>query len=81
MARRTVQRLMKAAGLRGVRRTGHPRTTVPAPGPDSRGDLVQRKFSATGPDQLWVTDIERREALFNRVEVKDRHRRPVAAGW
>jgi hypothetical protein len=32
-----------------------------------------------GPDELWCTDIERHEALLNRVEVGDLHRRAVAA--
>jgi hypothetical protein len=42
-------------------------------------DLVERTFSRSGPNQLWVTDIERHEALLNRVEVGDLHRRAVAA--
>lgn len=49
----------------------------------SAGDLVNRKFDRGNPNELWVTDIERREALFNRVEVKDLHhaaQRPDEAG-
>lgn len=52
-----VSRLMRAAGLEGVSRRKGCRTTVrdrdarPAP------DLVQREFSAAGPDRLWVADI------------------------
>ncbi|MDT0167411.1 IS3 family transposase [Actinotalea sp. AC32] len=57
VARCTVHRLMRAAGLRGVSRAKGPRTTVPGTGPDTRPDLVQRQFTATGPDQLWVADI------------------------
>jgi putative transposase len=57
VARCTVQRLMRAAGLRGISRAKGPRTTVPSSGPDSRPDLVDRAFTATGPDQLWVADI------------------------
>lgn len=34
---------------------------------------------ATAPNRVWLWDIERREALFNRVEVKDHHHRAVAA--
>jgi len=57
-ARCTVERLMAAAGLRGLsRRAKGPRTTVPGEGPDTRPDLVQRTFRATAPDQLWVADI------------------------
>lgn len=57
VARCTVHRLMRAAGLRGITRAKGPRTTVPGAGPDTRPDLVRRQFTATGPDQLWVADI------------------------
>ncbi|WP_233489154.1 IS3 family transposase [Blastococcus sp. TF02-09] len=56
-ARCTVERLMRTAGLRGLSRATGPRTTVPGTGPDTRPDLVDRAFTATGPDQLWVADI------------------------
>ena len=52
-----VGRLMRVKGLRGATRRKKWRTTArdkdacPAP------DLVERKFVATGPDQLWVADI------------------------
>ena len=57
VARCTVQRLMRAAGLRGITRAKGPRTTIPGSGPDLRPDLVERSFTATGPNQLWVADI------------------------
>ncbi|PNL16820.1 IS3 family transposase [Micrococcus sp. FDAARGOS_333] len=57
VARCTVERLMRAAGLRGISRAKGPRTTVPGRGPDSREDLVQRDFTAVAPNQLWVADI------------------------
>jgi putative transposase len=57
VARCTVQRLMRAAGLRGISRAKGPRTTVPGSGPDTRPDLVDRAFTATAPNQLWVADI------------------------
>jgi putative transposase len=57
VARCTVERLMRTAGLRGITRATGPRTTVPGTGPDTRPDLVDRAFTATGPDQLWVADI------------------------
>jgi putative transposase len=57
VARCTVERLMRAAGLRGISRAKGPRTTVPGTGPDTRPDLVDRAFTATGPDRLWVADI------------------------
>ena len=57
VARCTVARLMRTAGLRGISRAKGPRTTLPGIGPDTRPDLVQRAFTATAPDQLWVADI------------------------
>jgi putative transposase len=53
-ARCTVERLMRRAGLRGVVRGATTRTTigdVPATAPD----LVDRRFVATRPNQLWVS--------------------------
>ncbi len=80
VARCTVARLMRRTGLRGISRAKGPRTTVPGSGPDTRPDLVDRAFTATGPDQLWVADIERHEALLNRAVVKGHRGRSVAAG-
>jgi putative transposase len=57
VARCTVERLMRAAGLRGITRAKGPRTTIPGTGPDHRPDLVDRKFTASAPNQLWVADI------------------------
>ena len=57
VARCTVERLMRDAGLRGVSRAKGPRTTVPGRGPDDRPDLVERDFTATAPNELWVADI------------------------
>jgi hypothetical protein len=42
-------------------------------------DLVERDFSASRPNQLWVADLERHEARTNREEVQDLLRRAVAA--
>jgi putative transposase len=57
IARCTVERLMRAAGLRGVIRAKSPRTTRPAPETDRPRDLVERQFTASAPNQLWVADI------------------------
>ncbi|MCZ1075625.1 hypothetical protein [Rhodococcus sp. A5(2022)] len=48
-------------------------------GPPVHDDLVGRIFTADGSNRLWFTDIERHEALLNRVEVRDHHGRAVAA--
>ena len=57
VARCTVQRLMRELGLQGVRRGRFKRTTVPDEQAMRPADLVNRDFSATRPDQLWVADI------------------------
>lgn len=57
VARCTVERLMRQAGLRGVIRAKSPRITRPAPETDRPADLVERQFTATAPNQLWVADI------------------------
>ena len=58
VARCTVERLMKGAGLHGVVRThGHVRTTVADPAAVRPPDLVKRDFTATRPNQLWVVDF------------------------
>jgi len=50
-------RLMKVAGLHGVRRGRRPFTTVASKLPDHRPDLVERDFHAMAPNELWVADI------------------------
>jgi putative transposase len=52
-----VARLMKAADLRGVSRRKRPSTTVRGDTKRSAPDLVDRDFTASGPDELWVADI------------------------
>jgi len=57
VGRKRVARLMRAAGLEGVSRRKTTRTTVPDQAAHRIPDLVERDFSATGPDRLWVADI------------------------
>jgi putative transposase len=57
LGRDQVARLMRAEGIEGVRRTKRVRTTKPDPGAPRHPDLVGRDFTATGPNQLWVTDL------------------------
>jgi len=57
VARCTVERLMRELGLRGVVRGRSCRTTVPAEAAARPGDLVQRQFTASQPNQLWVADF------------------------
>ncbi|MGB9306590.1 MAG: IS3 family transposase [Mycobacterium sp.] len=57
VGRDQVARLMRAAGIEGVRRGKRVRTTKPDPGAGRHPDLVGRNFTATAPNQLWVTDL------------------------
>ena len=58
VGRGRVERLMRTHGLQGAKRRGKPwRTTTPDPFALRRPDLVQRDFSADGPNRLWVGDF------------------------
>ena len=57
IGRDQVSRLMRTAGIAGVRRGKRVRTTKPDPGASRHPDLVGRDFTATAPNQLWVTDL------------------------
>jgi putative transposase len=57
VARCTVERLMRAQGLRGVLRGKRRFTTIPDLLADRPEDLVRRNFTATRPNQLWVSDL------------------------
>lgn len=57
VARCTVERLMRALNLEGVRRGKRCVTTIPDELADKPLDLVNRKFTAERPNQLWVADI------------------------
>jgi putative transposase len=53
-----VQRLMRANGIQGAKRRGKPwRTTTSDPDAPRRPDLVNRDFTASHPNELWVTDF------------------------
>ncbi len=57
VSRKRVARLMKAANLCGVSWRKHRVTTRRAQRVRPAPDLVQRDFTADGPDRLWVADI------------------------
>jgi hypothetical protein len=57
VARCTVERLMRKLGIEGVIRGQRRRTTVPEPSAPRPPDLVDRDFTASRPDQLWVADM------------------------
>ena len=57
VGRKRVARLMQAAGLEGVSRRKRARTTTRSQDRRPVPDLVDRNFTADGPDRLWVADI------------------------
>jgi putative transposase len=57
VARCTVARLMREAGLHGVVRGRRFVTTRPDPAAVRPPDLVNRDFSAARPNQLWLVDF------------------------
>lgn len=75
-----VELLMRRAGLTGA--SGRPRWRRAKPD-QVAGDLVDRRFSRTGPNQLWVTDITEhptREGKVYCAVVLDAFSRRVV-GW
>ncbi|WP_223874908.1 IS3 family transposase [Salinispora vitiensis] len=90
--RKAVARLMRLAGIEGAhrRRRGKPRRKAAATA--TAPDLVQRQFTATEPNRLWVADISylrtilsRRRAgigpLFADGRPGERRRRVGGRGW
>jgi transposase InsO family protein len=76
----TGELLMARAGIRGV--TGRPRWRRPTPDLVS-ADLVERNFTRSAPNQLWVTDITEhptREGKVYCAVVLDTYSRRVV-GW
>jgi len=57
VARCTVERLMRNLGLAGAVRGCRIRTTIPDEEAARPADLVERDFTATRPNQLWVADL------------------------
>ena len=55
--RKRVARLMRVHGIVGVTRRRRAGTTRRDRGARSAPDLVERRFTATAPNQLWVADI------------------------
>jgi putative transposase len=58
VGRGRVQRLMREHGIQGAKRRGKPwRTTTPDLAARGREDLVNRDFTASRPNELWVADF------------------------
>lgn len=56
-ARCTVARLMRDLGLEGVRRGKKICTTIRDDGQERAADLLRRDFTASSPNERWVTDF------------------------
>ena len=83
VARKRVARLMRARGLRGVCRRKWTRTTIRDGAQESVRDLVERDFTASRPNALWVADatyIPTREGFLYLAVVVDVYSRRVV-GW
>ena len=57
VSRKRVERLMRENEITGVAPARKLRTTIGDPADPRPGDVVNRQFTATGPDRLWVTDL------------------------
>ena len=57
VGRDRVARLMGTLGIAGAVRGKPRRTTIPDPAAARAPDLVNRQFTATRPNQLWVSDF------------------------
>ena len=81
VGRKRVERLMRLAGISGItRRKGYRRRRVSGP---IAADLVQRQFSPSCPDRLWLSDITQhptREGTVYLAVVMDAWNREVI-GW
>ncbi|WP_419672758.1 IS3 family transposase [Agromyces seonyuensis] len=57
VGRDQTERLMRLAGVRGVKKSKRVYTTKSDPAAVLPRDLVQRRFTADGPRRLWVCDV------------------------
>jgi transposase InsO family protein len=83
VARKRVARLMKAAGISGVRPRKRWRTTIRIPGITPATDLVERRFRPTSTNVLWVADItylRTGEGWLYLAAVQDAYSRQIV-GW
>jgi putative transposase len=83
VGRKRVARLMKAAGISGVRPRKRYKTTIRIPGIAPATDLVNREFRPAGPNALWVADItylRTGEGWLYLAAVQDTYSRLIV-GW
>lgn len=83
LGRDQVARLMKLAGIQGVRRGRKVKTTLSPRVKDGRPDLVQRVFCADAPARLWMADItyvRTRNGFAYAAFITDAYSRKIV-GW
>ena len=85
VGRKRVARLMREHGLQGVHRRRRHGTTRRDPQASPASDLVERDFTPTGPNRLWVADITQQRTdqgwLYLAVVLDAFSRRIVAGRW
>lgn len=83
VGRKRVARLMKAAGISGVSPRKRWKTTIRIPGITPATDLVERDFTPSGPNVLWVADVtylRTGEGWLYLAAVQDAYSRAIV-GW
>jgi len=80
ISRKTVAKTMRKLGLVGIYPRKWKTTTITDHADAYPADATKRKWDTGTLDTVWVGDIERHEALLNRVVVKGHRLRSVVAG-
>ena len=83
VSKRRVERVMRGAGLVGASRRRHRTTTRSNPAHPVEANILARDFTASAPDQRWVTDITyiwTDEGWCYLAAILDLHSRGVV-GW
>jgi putative transposase len=83
VGRKRVARLMKAAGIAGVRPRKRWKTTIRIPGVTPATDLVERQFRPPSANVLWVADVtylRTGEGWLYLAAVQDAYSRQIV-GW
>jgi len=78
-----VARLMRAPGIQGLYRRRRHGCTIRDPGAAASSDLINRNFTVTEPNRLWVTDITEHptiEGILYCAAVMDAYSRLIV-GW
>jgi putative transposase len=83
VGRKRVERLMREAAISGLVRRKRGRTTISVPGVRVADDLVERLFSPTAPNLLWIADVtylRTWEGWLYLAAVQDAYSRRIV-GW